>query len=538
LTDLAAGVVMADPRGGRILRSGAAMGAEAEPGREAETEEAAQAPVVDFLASDAWAGERPEHVVTHLSHVFLAAGRVLKLKRARRLPFVDYSTLPARRRFCQREMEVNAPFAAPLYVGVAAITRGPDGLLLDGAGEAVDYAVEMRRFDPDHQLDRMVDRGALGPDLMDDLGTAVARMHADVPVVRVRGGSERVDRVRRQLAGDLSAVLGASDLAERVDRWSLHAKVEVDALAGLLDRRGRHGFVRRCHGDLHLSNICLWEGRPMPFDAIEFDEELATVDVLYDLAFVLVDLDHRGRADLSSRLLSRTLELTRDYSGLAVLPLFLSLRAMVRALTRAMKEEDPAPHVAQAERALHSPSPRLVAVGGLSGTGKTTVARALAPALGAVVIRSDTARKRLAGVADEERLPPSAYTSKLREKVYRRMLVDARRALRAGAPVILDATFMEPSWRQAAEAAADAEGVPFAGLWLEAPVEILGRRVAARSGDASDADVAVVRAQREIDAGPLAWSRVDAGGRPGEVAEHAAAALPAAPPAERTGRLA
>jgi len=284
--------------------------------------------------------------------------------------------------------------------------------------------------------------------------------------------------------------------------------------------------VRRCHGDLNLSNICLWNGRPMPFDAIEFDEDMATIDVLYDFAFVLVGLEQRGRADLALRLLSRTLELTRDYSGLAVLPLFLSLRATVRALTRALKGIDPAPHIAQSERWIAGPPPgRLVVVAGLSGTGKTTIARALAPEVRAVVIRSDTVRKRLAGVNDEARLSASAYAPAMRDTVYRRMLLDARRALRTGWPVILDATFLEPQWRVAAEAEAHRAGIPFTGLWLEAPAETLGSRVAARKGDASDADTSVVREQMTADIGRLDWPRIDASGPPTVVTRRAMATL-------------
>ena len=506
-------------------RNSEASDTEAGNGGEADTE-TAQQPVVDFLASGAWADEPPEHIVTHLSHVFLATERVLKLKRARTLPFVDFSTLEARHHTCKREITVNAPFAAPLYRGVRAITREAEGLAIDGDGAVVDYAVEMRRFQPEHQFDRMVDDGAVGPELTDALGDAIARMHAAVPAVPVDDAAARTDNVRGQVVADLADALGPGPLADRVEGWSRAAQAAIGEHAGLLDRRGRHGFVRRCHGDLHLSNICLWDGRPMPFDAIEFDEAMATIDVLYDFAFTLVGLGERGRFDLATRCLSRTLELTRDYSGLALMPLFLSQRAMVRALTRALKGIDAAPHVAQAERLMAGPpTTGMIAIGGLSGTGKTTIARALAPESGAVVIRSDTVRKRLAGVGDTDKLPASAYTDAMRTAVYRRMLVDARRALRAGWPVILDATFMEPEWRAEAEAEAATAGASFAGVWLDAPVSTLGARVSTRTGDASDADADVVRAQTRAHIGPLTWPKVDARDTPDAVAAAATEAI-------------
>jgi len=497
--------------------------------------EDAQREVIAFLGSPAaHGGTAPEHVETHLSHVFLAADRVVKLKKAIRWAMVDYATPERREHFCHKEVSRNARFAASLYRGVRAVTRGPAGLALDGEGEAVDFVVEMRRFPARDQLDAIVENGRLGPDLLDATADAIAELHGNADVVRVADHPARVRHLVGQLGHDL--ITGLTETPPRADvaLWANEATELCLSHARRLDRRGRHGFVRLCHGDLHLSNICLWQGRPTPFDAIEFSDEVATTDVLYDLAFVLVDLEHRGHAAEAGRLLSRYLEATRDYSGLALLPLFRSLRSMVRALTRVAKHRDPAPYIAAAQGAIEArPAPQLCAVGGLSGTGKTTVARLVAARMGAVVIRSDSVRKHLAGRRPEEPLPAAAYTQDASAAVYRRMLVDARRALRAGSPVILDATFLEEHARRAAGAVAQTLGVPFTGAFLHAPLETLLDRVGARHGDASDADAAVVRSQASRDPGALDWQSVDAAGTPEDAADVIAGAARAAIRARR-----
>nr|WP_232372718.1 bifunctional aminoglycoside phosphotransferase/ATP-binding protein [Acuticoccus mangrovi] len=377
----------------------------------------------------------------------------------------------------------------------------------------------MARFDDAGELDILVDDGTITGELIDMTADVVADMHRTAPIVRRPHQSRIVAGLTRQLSRDVAAAVTEAEEKADVALWTHKASERLMRDAARVDRRGRHGFVRRCHGDLHLSNICLWKGRPTPFDAIEFSEEIAVIDVLYDLAFVLVDLEHRGRGDLATRLLSRYLAATRDYSGLAALPLYKSQRHMVRALTGATKGRPVADHIAAAraiaERAV---APHLYAIGGLSGSGKTTIARAVAPELGAVVIRADTVRKHIWGVAPEVHLGAAAYDAVTTERVYRRLRVDAARALRAGSSVVLDATFADPADRAAVRRLANHLGVPFAGIWLKAPRAILAERVAGRSGDASDADVAVVEAQSHRDLGAIDWIDVAANAEPDEVA--------------------
>jgi len=292
----------------------------------------------------------------------------------------------------------------------------------------------------------------------------------------------------------------------------------------LLDRRAAAGKVRRGHGDLHLRNVCLFEGRPTLFDCLEFSDELASVDVLYDLAILLMDLEHRGRADFANLVLNRYLDLTGEDEGLAAMPLFLSSRAAIRAhvtaasMQRAMQHEAKEGLAAEARSYLNLSglllrprSCRLVAIGGLSGTGKSTLAAALAPSLGARVLRSDVIRKRLFGVAPEIRLPASAYTPKVSRRVYQTLRQEAAAALVAGYSVIIDAVSLKPAERQSLVAVAEAAGVPFTGVWLAAPSAAMLRRLRARRHDASDASPEVLAQQLQQNPGTLDWVRIDAG---------------------------
>ncbi|TVQ51999.1 MAG: hypothetical protein EA355_15975, partial [Rhodobacteraceae bacterium] len=320
---------------------------------------------------------------------------------------------------------------------------------------------------------------------------------------------------------------GARDAAG----WRAAALADVARHARLLDARRRHGCVRRGHGDLHLGNVVLIDGRPTPFDAIEFNEAIATDDILYDAAFTVMDLMARAAPPLAGAFLSRYLTATRDHAALALLPLYVSMRAAVRAFV-AWRDDRAAgeARLALATAALAPrPPARLIAVGGPSGSGKSTLARALAPEIGAppgaVMLRSDVARKRLFGVAPEAPLPAEAYGAAAGAQVYRRLLRDAGRALRAGAPVVLDAAFLRPAERAAAAALAAAAGASFAGFWLGASEATMAARLDARRGDASDADAAVMRRQLAALAPPADWLILDADGPPEAAAAAARAAL-------------
>jgi aminoglycoside phosphotransferase family enzyme/predicted kinase len=471
---------------------------------------------------------------THGAAVFLAGADVYKVKRAVRFAFMDFATLERRRAACAAEIAVNRDNAPGLYLGVVPITRAAGALRLGGAGEVVEYAVHLRRFDEAATLDRLAARGSLGAALLDQLARTVAAMHGRAPP---RDGGPATQALRTVLTDTLAELAQRPDLfaPERTAALAASLLAAFDAVAPLLRRRAARGLVRRCHGDLHLGNLALIDGAPVPFDAIEFDEAIATSDILYDVAFLLMDLCERGlRAD-ANRLLNRYLAAMPDeklhIEGLAALPLCLALRAAIRAKVLAAQHRDEAAltYAAAAAGFLDVVPPRLVAVGGLSGTGKTTLADAIAPALGrapgALHLRSDVERKRLLGVAEAERLPPDGYRPEVTRAVYARLRDVAEAGLRAGQAVVVDAVCQRPEERAALAAIAARTGVAFTGLWLEAPLAVLQHRVDARRGDASDATAAVVAQQAARDGGDIAWHRLEAGGAPQAVAANARAVL-------------
>ena len=415
-------------------------------------------------------------------------------------------------------MRLNRRTAPSLYLGVAPVLRGAEGGLALGPvcdtaqGDALDWVVVMARVDQDTLFDRMAERGALTPDLMRQLADAIAAFHASAERFTDRGGCAAM----RWVVDDNIAELGERpDLFEpdRLAALADRSRSALDRHAALLDRRRDQGLVRFCHGDLHLRNICLVEGRPTLFDCIEFNDDIAIIDVLYDQAFLLMDLEHRGLRTLANALFNRMVERTGDIDGLALLPLFLSTRAAVRAKVEASagKDQPARAYFDHAVKAIDPPGPKLVAVGGLSGSGKTTVARKLAPAIGpapgAVVLRSDVLRKELHGVGETDRLPPDAYSPEMTRRVYAELVDRARRILSAGHGVVVDAVHARPEERKALEDVALELGVPFRGVWLEADPDTLIARVKARTGDASDADEDVVRRQLTYDIGPLSWPR-------------------------------
>ena len=479
---------------------------------------AAQAEVAALLRR--LAGADP--VETHISAVFVGPDTAWKLKKAVALGFLDFSTLAAREHFLRRELEINHPAAPTLYRDVVPVVRAGDGgLALGGPGEPVDWVLRMAPVPPGDFLDAVAARGGLDAALLDAIADAAHGLHAALPPVP---GVDAPAAMLRVLEGNAAAALAAGLPGPRLRALAEATRGWIARLAPWLADRAASGRVRRCHGDLHLGNLCLLAGRVTPFDALEFDEALATIDTGYDLAFLLMDLDHRVGRAAANRVLNRYVARSGDAGLVAGLPLWLSLRAMIRAHAVA-KAKGPAqglPYLDRAEAMLAPPPPRLVAVGGLQGTGKSRLARALAPALGAapgaLVLRSDEIRKRQAGLAPEQRLPAEAYTPAASEAVLAELGSLAAAALRVGHAVIADAAFLRPAERAAIEAARG--DAPFQGLWLEAPLAVLRARVTARRGDASDADAAVLEAAAARDPGPIAWIRLDASGDPVPAARH------------------
>ncbi len=404
-----------------------------------------QSSTIAFLADPKTHGASPIDTVkieTHISLVVLVGNRAFKLKRAIRLPYLDFSTADLRLSACLREVELNKRTAPAIYRAVRRVTLEVDGsLAFDGQGPLVDAVVEMIRFDERTLFDRLATEGMLTNPILAETARMIARFHAGAAVDHSRRGSAIIDGVISINEQAFATTrLFSSDAVASLDRSFRGA---LNSHLKLLDAREKAGKVRRCHGDLHLRNICLLDGAPTLFDCIEFNEEIATIDVLYDLAFLVMDLWHLGDKPGANLILNRYLDESDENDGVPLLPLFMALRSDIRAhvIATHSEEENKRDRAKLAEQAktyfdlskeLLVPTPaRLIAIGGLSGTGKSTLAAAIAdrigPPPGARVLSSDRIRKRLHGVRAETRLPPEAYGAEISERVLRPSIRRGRR---------------------------------------------------------------------------------------------------------------
>lgn len=461
------------------------------------------------------AGSDP--VETHISAVYIGRLTAWKLKKAVRLSFLDFTRIEDRHRLLVRELELNKPAAPEIYRDVAAIVRTRHGALTittePGDQPPLDWVLRMAPVAPEAFLDRVAAAGQLTLGLLDGLGDMVAAYHARLGPVE---GWDSAEQIERAAEGNARSAEEAGLSPQMAADWLSRMRKAIAAQRGWLSGRARSGMVRRCHGDLHLANLLVWRGAPVPFDALEFDEALATIDVAYDLAFLLMDLDVcLGRA-AANRVLNRYVARTGDVGLVVGLPPLLSMRAMVLAHVRARRghAEESQRYLEAARSYLEPAAASVTAIGGLQGTGKSTLARRLAPALGrapgALVLRSDEIRKRLHGLAPEAHAPEQAYTEAANAAVMATLIEGVGVAASGGHAVIADATFLDPADRETLAAAAKAAAVPLRGIWLEAPLPVLEARLAARRGDASDATAAVLRRAAERDPGPIDWERVDA----------------------------
>ena len=496
-----------------------------------------------FLADPAThGGAETQRIDTHTAAVVMAGDRAWKLRRPADYGWLDYATRERRRVCAEREIALNSATAPGLYLGLGGILPDGDGWRLAPPGDLPENAepiVVMHRFRQRDLFDRMAAAGQLTPELMRATGRAVADMHKAAPA------REGMGRLPAFAGRETNELVQLADLlgTDAVAAFSTAVQDRAEAVAGLAAERG----ARRCHGDLHLRNIVLWRGQPAPFDCIDFNDAFTDIDPLYDLAFLLMDLDHRGHGELAVEVFNAwaerlaaepEAEVGIAYGGLALLPFFKACRAGIRAKVGAMSLRGRdlatcAAELAEAREYLalairyltQAPPAKLIAVGGLSGSGKSTLAWALAGRLGAVVLRSDAIRKGIWGVEQTEKLPAEAYAPEVTARVYDAMLARACMALAGGATVILDAAHLKAAERDRAQALAAKAGVPFQGIWLDAPVEQLKARVTARRADASDANAAVVEKQTGYDLGPIDWHRLAVEGSPEAVADMAMAAL-------------
>jgi len=452
---------------------------------------------------------------THISTVLLAGDFAYKLKKPYNLGFLDFTTLDARRHYCEEELRLNRRLAPDLYLDVIAITGTVDAPRIGGSGEAIEFAVAMRRFPQESLLSNVLQRGELRAGQLDRLAQRIAAFHAALPAAssnQAYGEPDTLHAATRQNFTQIAPLI--SSAADRAQLDQL-ARLSEDIFARnlpLFVQRKQQGYIRECHGDLHLGNMALIDGEIVPFDCIEFNDNFRWNDVMSEIAFVVMDLASRGRPDFGFRFLNAYLEQTGDFSGLHVLRYYLMFRAVVRAKIaaflaseaetpdkkRASAWQDFHHYLDLAQKFSHTPPFLLILMHGLSGSGKSTVARELAAQLPAIHVRSDVERKRLYGYTPLARTDaqPGAgiYTPEATQRTYARMAEIAREAQAAGYAVVLDATFLSAQQR-----------APFQALcsntWIvscEAPDDVLRERVRARyqaGTDAAEADLAVLERQ-------------------------------------------
>jgi aminoglycoside phosphotransferase family enzyme/predicted kinase len=461
---------------------------------------------------------RVELLETHISYVLLTGTFAYKIKKAVDFGFLDFTTLTARRFFCEEELRLNRRLAPGLYLDVVPITGSVDAPIVGGSKPALEYAVKMREFPQDALASRILQRGELWAADIDALAARVAGFHGASGVAAPDGAFSAPDeilRLARQNFAQIRPLLATRSERDEIEGLRDWTEREHAARHRAFLRRREQGFVRECHGDLHLNNIARIDGELVIFDCIEFNNTMRWIDVMSEIAFTVMDLQDRGRADLAHRFLNAYLELTGDHAGLAVLPFYLAYRALVRAKIARLRAAQLGTGFGNAAscveyrgyirlaRGYAQPArPALIITCGLSGCGKTTISQALLEACGAALLRSDVERKRLHGLSALERgdahVAPELYEPAATGATYDRLGVLARDILDAGWTVIIDATFLRRSQREPFRALAAHLGIPFAIVAFEAKEATLRERIVQRRagrGDASDADLAVLAHQ-------------------------------------------
>lgn len=460
-----------------------------------------------------------ELIETHISWVFLAGEFAYKIKKPVNLGFLDFSTLDKRRFYCEEELRLNRRTAAELYLAVVPITAGSGGVRVDGPGEPIEYALKMRRFPQEALADSLARHRELRAAHADAIAAAIAAFHAAIPAAAPGadyGSPERVAApalANFEQLGRFVAVPAESARLAELRAWTVG---ESARLREVFAERKRGGFVRECHGDLHLGNVAFLDGRPVPFDCIEFSPELRWIDVMNEVAFLVMDLLEHGLAALAWRFLNAYLETTGDYAGVRVLRFYLVYRAMVRAMIACIRSRQPGAgeavqgrahreygeYLALAGSLAASERRALVVMHGLSGSGKTTAAQKISESLGAVRVRSDVERKRLHGLTAGARTHARAfggiYAPEATRLTYERLGQAARDAVVSGYGVIVDAAFLRRAEREEFRALALELGASFLIVSCRAPEAALRSRLAhreARMSDASEAGVSVLENQ-------------------------------------------
>lgn len=445
---------------------------------------------------------------THISFVLLTGEYAYKLKKTVNFGFLDYSSLEKRRNFCQQELEMNQRGAGEIYLEVLPISQQGETFTLGSAENTseniVEYTLKMRQFPQENLWTSLFNRQELSERHLEDLGKRVAQFHTESPTNDYIQSFGRVESIQAAIEGNYKATenyIGSVQTPEHFAQTKAYTDRFFQENRDVFEQRIERDKIRACHGDLHLKNIAQWQGKIILFDCIEFNESFRFVDVMYDVAFVVMDLEARQRPDLANIFLNTYLEETGDWEGLQVLPLYLCRQAYVRAKVTSYLLDDPAilhPEKQQArETAQHyyqlawnytqPRRGRIIVMSGLSGSGKSTVARSIARQFAAIQIRSDAVRKHLAGIPLNQRAEATVYSQTMTQQTYDRLLELGKMLALKGWSVILDAKFDRAVWRKKAIALATAQAIPLHVLHCQAPVPVIRDRLLHRTGDIADA---------------------------------------------------
>ncbi len=496
-----------------------------------------QKEIVKFLMCPKTYGDNVDKVdmfETHYYTVFIAGDYAYKLKSAVKYPYLDYSTKKKRRMACAREITINKETVPNFYVGVESVVRTKDGSLsLGGKGEELDSLLVMKRFEKNNLFNKLAEDGKLDRDSMYDLAETVSNYYDHSGAVTDRFGSGTLcgilvenDAILHRFIPRVFDVEDVTALSEASFRY-------FDKVSSLLEERRKKGRVRRGHGDLNFNNISMVDGKPILMNAIEFNDNLVFVDILYDLAFLLMDMESLGLKRLVSIMFNHYMDYAKDLGGLPVLPLFMATRAAIKAHINAQMwqmQKNPADAAELRNNArkflklalsyLEPKKPILVATSGFSGSGKSRMSREVAPYLGeapgAVILRTDVLRKRIKGVLPNVKLSSDSYTEELDKQTYDLLFEETKKALKAGYTVIADGIFAREKDRNGIEQVAKDAGVPFYGFLMEAPLEVMAERVETRKRNPSDATVKVLEQQIKKDVGSITWNRIDTSGERSE----------------------
>jgi uncharacterized protein len=455
-------------------------------------------------------------IQTHVSYVFLTGDYAYKVKKPVNFGFLNFSTLAARQHFCLEEIQMNRQIAPEIYLDVLPITQADDhSFALNGTGQTVEYVLKMREFPQEDLFLSLFEQGKLTEAHMEELGKIVAQFHAKAQTndyIRSFGEVAQVRQAIDENYQQTDQYIGTAQTKQQFDETKQFTDTFFDQQQELFNSRIKNNKIRECHGDLHLRNICLWENQIQLFDRIEFNEPFRFVDVMYDVAFAVMDLEARQRKDLGNAFLNTYVEQTGDWEGLQVLPLYLSRQAYVRAKVTSFLLNDPSVPADVKKEAMATATDyyklawnytqkrqgRLILMSGLSGSGKTTVARYLARQLGAIHLRSDAVRKHLAGIALTEKGGAELYTAEMNQKTYDRLLELGIKLANLGWIVILDAKYDREAVRQNAIAQSQNHHLPIEIIHCTAPENILRDRLTSRTNDVSDATADLLEQQKAI----------------------------------------